>query len=196
MLEDEMKREDMVKADMVKADMAKADMAKEDMTSPTDVAIADGSIEAERSTEGITVTDAEADATSPQGKQKVSGDAATGTALSRVFRMLRANPVHGVSLLVSLLYIVWLLVVNGLNTGLEDMLYIDLTSDATKLFALYLVTWGQSLAIPAAVLGTTINLIGMTKIKTKFVGLFDAFLIAIFCTLLWGTVILYNGGAV
>ena len=103
---------------------------------------------------------------------------------------LKAHPVEFVAMLLSVLLPVWSVVVGLMSNSME--LVIDLTSDATRLFALYIVSWVKAISIPLGIAGIAINLIGVLKIKTKFVGFFDAILIAIFCLAIWHTIVLFG----
>lgn len=106
---------------------------------------------------------------------------------------LKAYPVQFVSMLISVLLPVWSVIVGLISNNTE--LVIDLTTDSTRLFALYIVSWVKAIAIPLAIAGIAINLIGVLKIKTKFVGFFDAILIAIFCLAIWHTIVLFGAAA-
>lgn len=141
--------------------------------------------------EPIATTGESEDGKSADGKGAASATSAktNGAFAAR----LKAYPVQFVAMLISVLLPVWSVIVGLISNNTE--LVIDLTTDSTRLFALYIVSWVKAISIPLAIAGIAINLIGVLKIKTKFVGFFDAILIAIFCLAIWHTIVLFGAAA-
>lgn len=137
------------------------------------------------------VTNASSDA--PDATDAAHSEGSAVKANGAFAARLKAHPVEFVAMLLSVLLPVWSVVVGLMSNSME--LVIDLTSDATRLFALYIVSWVKAISIPLGIAGIAINLIGVLKIKTKFVGFFDAILIAIFCLAIWHTIVLFGAAA-
>ena len=153
-----------------------------DVTAATDVSgVSDVTDATDLANAGSDVTDAE--------HSEGSAAKSKGAFAAR----LKAHPVEFVAMLLSVLLPVWSVVVGLMSNSME--LVIDLTTDSTRLFALYIVSWVKAISIPLGIAGIAINLIGVLKIKTKFVSFFDAILIAIFCLAIWHTIVLFGAAA-